>query len=273
MRILVFVLPLLVTNVVFTPSGFADSSTGDPRTAGAATSEPVFAMMDNTGDRSKLEITLASGVMPSRSDGMFLGGRMVAQHVWPKGYGLYGTAMPTRSRFGGLDIGVLFHTAMSSNSSIGARIGVATPSLDDDDTGIPWLPNAMMQPADLILGLDTTAVRLGLSPTYRGQAGFLRLDLGVDIAPEGVGLILVHGNLGAGIRRDRVSATAELQSVFALAGDSENAWFGAAGVSARLHCDAVSPFVMVAKPFGSTDEFGRLFEGVFTVTVGFALEM
>jgi hypothetical protein len=269
MRILVFALPLVMSSVAFTASGFADSSTSGPSTAKVADLEPLFAMMDNTGDGTKVEINLAFAVMPSSLDGMFLGGRMVVQRLWPSGHGIYGTVMPTEAGLGSVDIGGLFHTAMSSNSSIGAKLGVAI-ALDGDDAGIPWLRNAMMQPADVILGLDTTALRLGVSPTFRSEAGFLRIDLGIDVAMRRGAFIIGHGNLGAGIGNEGLSATAELQSVFASDGGSETTWFGALGVSVRLRRAAASPFVMVAKPFGIVG-FGGLAEGLFTVTVGFAL--
>ena len=108
MRILVFALSLVMSSVAFTASGFADSSTSDPSTAKVADLEPLFAMMDNTGDGTKVEINLASAVMPSSPDGMFLGGRMVVQRLWPNGHGIYGTVMPTEAGLGSVDIGGLF---------------------------------------------------------------------------------------------------------------------------------------------------------------------
>jgi hypothetical protein len=265
MRILVFVSSLLTTSVVFTDLGFADSSISDPGAASAASAAtPVFAMMDNTGDRSKFEINLATAVKPASPDATIVGWRLAGQYVWPAGYGLYAAAMPASSGLGGIDIGALFHTAPSPDTSIGVRLGVAT-SLDARDGLVPWLPNAKMRPADLILGLDTTAIRLGISPTFRSQAGFLRLDLGVDLIPDGVGAIIAHGNLGAGIRSGGLSATAELQTGF-ISDGGETDWFGAVGVSGRLHRDAASPFVMVAKPLGMA-----AFDGEFTATAGVTL--
>ena len=78
-------------------------------------------------------------------------------------------------------------------------------------------------------------------------------------------MIIVHGNVGAGIRRGGFSATAELQTGFITDGP-ETDWFGAVGVSGRLHRDTASPFVMLAKPLGMA-----AFDGEFTVTAGVTL--
>jgi hypothetical protein len=96
---------------------------------------------------------------------------------------------------------------------------------------------------------------------------FLRTDLGVDVPIHDSHGIdpFTHINFGAGIEKDGVTATAELQNVF----ETGNGFAAlqSAGLSVRYQGKWVSPYVSASTPLNGDGLFGK----IVTVSAGVTL--
>ena len=247
MHTLVFVLCFTSTSIALAAPAFADD----------LPTKPGFAVMDNTGDGSKVNFD-AAAIVPtsSASSGVLLRSSILGQYVAPNGFGGYaGISASTlvftsdsrsNSGLGSLELGSLYHHAVSAEFDLGLRAGLILPTASHDPL-LQLASTLIARPADVTtVSPDTTWLRLGVSPTYHSGPIFLRADFGVDIAIiDGRGSdAFKHINLGAGVGRNGVSATAELQTVFAANDDS----FSVASLSVRYQGPTASPFVSISTP-------------------------
>jgi len=231
-----------------------------PAFADDAPARPAFALMDNTGDGSKINLDVAAiGPTDGHADSGLFRSSILVQYVALNGFGGYAgisTSMllPERDSGGDLDIGNLelgglFRHALSPGFDLGLRVGFVVPTASGNDGGFLQLAStAIARPADLVTAspATTTWLRLGVSPTYHRGPVFLRTDLGVDVPVSGAQQAnpIEHINLGAGIEHEGFAVTAELQAIFTTNGE----FFKVAGLSARYLGNPVSPYVAVSTP-------------------------
>jgi len=248
---------VLVSTLLF---AFINIASVAPAFADDSPARPGFALMDNTGDGSKVNLDVAA-IVPtdSHADGGLFRSSFLGQYVAPNGFGGYAgisasTLLPERdfgsnSGIGNLELGGLFRHALSAGFDLGIRVGFVVPTASGDDRGFLQLAStAIARPADLATAFPTatTWLRLGVSPTYHRGPVFLRTDLGVDVPVSGAQQAnpIEHINLGAGIEHEGFAVTAELQAIFTTNGE----FFKVAGLSARYLGNPVSPYVAVSTP-------------------------
>jgi hypothetical protein len=271
----------LVSSLLFisTSAALAVPAVANPPATEAAT-EADFALVDHTDDDSKLNIEVAT-IFPTDPDaeGVLIRPNIHGQFIAPNGFGAYGAFAMSKLSSGGdwatgsLELGGLFHRALTPNVDLGIRAGVILPTAKGGGSALMHLLSTLVvRPSDLAtVSPDTTWLRLCIAPTYRNGPLFLRADVGVDLAVANGEEVdpMGHVNVGAGVGNSKFSATAEMQTVFATLLDKGD--FGAfhtAGLSGRYHGKMVSPFVLVSTPIDD------LFRGdVFTVTGGLSLSL
>jgi hypothetical protein len=262
MRYVVFAILFVSVSVSVIDAASADDS-----------ARPAFALMDNTGDGSKLDFDVSKAfhseqvqIDPSLRFGL------LGQYVAASGFGGYvgASVFKTMSddghgagRFGDLELGGLYHYALSRDMDLGIRLGLDLPLTSDRAIG-PLLATVLERPADVVTAVpDTTWLRLGISPTYHGGLLFLRTDLGVDV-PIGDSRAsdpVVHTNFGVGIENHGATATVELQNVFET-GD-QFAALQSVGLSMRYQGKWISPYVSASTPLN-----GGIFGEIVTISAG-----
>ena len=250
------------TSIAFATSAFADD----------APAKPAFAMMDNTGDGSKINLDVTANIpTDGTNNGVPFRSSLLGQYVAPNGFGGYAGISASTLAFddrsdnhvgiGNLELGGLYQHALSPDFDLGVRAGLIFPT-GSQNLGLHAGNTLLARPADLATALpDTTWLRLGISPTYHRGPVFLRTDLGVDVAVADArgANVLEHINFGVGIEHAGFAATAELQTIFTTEGES----FQVAGLSARYLGKHVSPYVAVSTPLDD-----RVRGEVVTVTTG-----
>jgi hypothetical protein len=197
--------------------------TSAPAFADGPETKPGFAGMDNTGDGSKLNLDGAV-IVPTHGRGdLLFRSSLLGQYVAPDGVGGYmgisafdhqgNGDRESGSGIGNLELGGLYHRALSSDVDLGVRVGFILPTASDN--------SAIVWPADVATAIaGPTWLRLGLSPTFHDGPVFARIDFGVDVPLSDRDQLdpLEHFNVGIGIGSHGVSATAELQTIFAIGG-------------------------------------------------------
>lgn len=242
--------------------------------------QPAFFLMDNTGDGAGVDLSFPIGIGTTQSDGAnalirprlaiqdfvgHVGGYAILQATSQLGGG------DSESGLGNLEVGALYHTALSPHFDLGARVGAALATASG---GAPEFINLLttfvIRPADLATSLPGNWIRLGVSPTYHDGVAFARVDAGVDVPvtsrDEVDGATLVHVNVGAGVAAGKLIATAELSTLlqqgardqFLLDGDT----LYTGGASVRYD-GPVSPYLGVSTPLGNGET-----AKVVTVTLG-----
>lgn len=189
------------------------------------------------------------------------------QAVNRRGFGLYGQAPITVASgeegatvLGDLELGGLWVTPQDPMFSFVLRLGVALPTASDDP-GPPsdFLANragVIARLTDIALIVpDTTWLRLGVSPVFRGELVFLRADLGLDFPlHEGSGdpAPLIRANLGVGVDPGAWAFTAELASI-ANTGflDPDNEFLHTAALAARYIGGSIQPSIALGLPLDS----------------------
>jgi hypothetical protein len=265
----------------------------------AAPARPTFAVMDDTGDGTELEADLA--LIDDRTDfgsgydsELVLRGRLHAQYVSSIGAGAYASIGTMRgligedsetgeafSALGNAQLGALYQRALG-DVALAARAGVILPTADD--RGYDMVEHAFFtlvsRPSDLALAApEATWLRLGLSPTYRRGPLVARVDLGADVAvrkAEETGeTALGHVNVGVAYAWPRVTASAEVLTLFEIAPDADpepfdypnnlldGNVFHVAALSARYHAEHAAPYLAMSMPL---DDGGR--GNYLTLTVG-----
>jgi hypothetical protein len=248
---------------------------------------PAFALMDNTGDRSKINLDLADIIpMDSHADNVLVRSSILGQYVASNGFGGYagitasGLLPEGDMGTGNLELGGVYHRALSSNVDFGVRAGLVLPTERVGKDRLPQLiqlvSTLIARPSDLATAVpDATWLRFGISPTYHRGPAFLRVDLGLDVPVRDHSIHgfdpIGHLNLGAGIRNDGFTATAELQTVFVRWGTNiddpmQITSYHTAGLSARYQGKRVSPFVSVSTPLDDEVQ-GQ----IITVTAGLTI--
>lgn len=223
------------------------------------TTTPAFTLMDVTGDSSKFDshLTMSIWSYPEDTHGnnehhISYTTNVSGQYVPLNGFGGYAGIstvgwIPRHALdIGHLELGGLFHHALSRNLDLSARVGV-------------WLPTEglELETGDTVADVATRIsqmlwLRLSISPTYHRGSFFVRTDLGLgtkvrqgrkdDESFFFGDLLLPHFNLGVGLAHARFIATAEIQSEFIT-------WIPIAitpGLSARYQGNVVSPYVEVS---------------------------
>jgi len=236
------------TSIAFAAPAFADD----------APAKPAFALMDNTGDGSKINLDVTANIPTNGTDnGVPFRSSLLGQYVAASGFGGYAGISASALAFdhgsenhvgiGDFELGGLYQHALSSDFAIGVRAGLTFPTASQN-LALHAGNTLIARPADLATAASNAAwLRLGVSPTYHRGPVFLRTDLGVDVAfiddardtPT-----LGHINFGAGIEHKGFAATAELQTIFTTKGES----FQVAGLSARYQGKWLSPYVAVSSP-------------------------
>lgn len=250
----------------------------------ATPARPTFAVMDDTADGTELEADLA--LIDDRSDfgsgydsKLVLRGRLHAQYVSSMGAGAYASIDTMRglagedsetgeafSALGNAQLGALYQVALG-DVALAARAGVILPTADD--RGYDMVEHAFFtlvsRPSDLALSApDATWLRLGVSPTYRRGPLVARVDLGADVAvrkAEETGeTALAHVNVGVAYAWPRVTASAEVLTLFEVAPHAEPDPFAypnhlldgnvvhLAALSARYHAERASPYLAMSMP-------------------------
>lgn len=250
---LVFSLLFASTSIALVAPAFAD----DPP------AKPAFALMDNTGDGSKINLDVAAIIPTEHPDGALFRFGFLGQYVGPSGFGGY-AGISASNLFpadpavgpgvGDAELGGLFQHALGREFDLGIRVGLAFPLANQADGRLADLASTLVtRPADLATTLDASWLRLGISPTYHHGSAFLRADLGVDVPlfnAQGIPPI-GHLNLGAGMGGNGVIATAEMQTVFTSDQGSDRKDFhsySTAGLSVRYQGQQLSPYVMFSTP-------------------------
>jgi len=156
-----------------------------------------------------------------------------------------------------LEVGGQYRRALSSELSIVGHIGLTLPTAQNE--GGAFLTNLMSSQRrfnDLVNAIpEITAIRLGVSPTWKRGAVFARADLGLDVivdhademeSPEPVG----HANLAIGARSGKLSGAAELVTMFSTGDVSEGAdrFIHTGAVSFRYDAGQVSPSLTIVTP-------------------------
>jgi hypothetical protein len=262
-----FIMRSLVSTFVFASTSFAATASA---LADDQAPKLPFALMDNTGDGSKIDLDIAA-IVPTDGpgDGVLLRSRFLGQAVAQNGLGAYaGISASTlvfdngfadSSELGNLELGGLYQRALSSDLDLGMRIGLVLPTANDSFAPAHVVSTLIARPADLVTAASgITWLRLGISPTYHRGPLFARVDLGIDVPIiDGEGADPVeHLNLGVGVKGNAISLAAELQTVFL------SPSFHTAALTARYH-GKVSPHVSVSMPLDDV-----LRAEVVTVTAG-----
>jgi len=245
---------------------------------------PAFAIMDNTGAPSQLDTDLAFMVPTDDEedgDGILLRMNLLGQYVAPGGFGgyagidvmqgLFDDSDDSYQAIGNLQLGGLFQRSLNPQVDIGARVGLILPTASDKgfDSLVHLIGTQVTRPADLATSApDATWIRLGVSPTFHSGDVFLRTDAGIDVPvldAENFKLDAIgHVNIGAGVRHDRLVATAELQSAFAIGSEDDvESLVHTGALSVRYHGATLAPFVALSSPLDD-DLAGE----IFAITVG-----
>lgn len=243
---------------------------GSPVFADEPDTKPSFALMDNTGDGTKFNTEIA--VVEVRSlDGSLIVPRILGQYVSAGGLGGYATTIAgfytgqsnPDGGIGNLELGALYRRAVAPDFDLGIRAGLMVPAGGNAVTVLSLL---VARPADLVLGArDTTALRLGISPTIHQGPFAARMDFGIDEVLDSPGNTdaILHLNFGVAISGRQWSATAEYARVFTL---EDSPALQNIGVSLRYRGTTVSPYLAVSTPL--EDE---LRDDAITVALGLTL--
>ena len=242
-----------------------------PAFADEPDTQPLFALMDNTGDGTKFDAEVA--VVEVRSlDGSLIVPRIAGQYVSAGGLGGYATTIAglytgqadSDGGTGNLELGGLYRFVLGPHFDLGIRAGLMLPTGGNE---VAVLSLAVARPADLVLGArDTTALRLGISPTLHHGPFALRMDFGVDEVLDSPGNTdaILHLNFGIGVGGRQWSATAEYARVFTR--DDRLPALQNIGVSLRYRGNTVSPYFAISTPL--EDE---LRDDAITVALGLTL--
>ena len=272
MRLVMYAISSTVLTLVVATPAFADAPGATPAMADTPSATPAFALMDNTGDGSKLEAE-ASAVKVDGTEGSFLVTRLLGQYISTTGFGGYGTVsmagliggheFDSGTDISNFEAGALYRYA-SPSFDVGLRVGVVLPTGDSTSARFGL---ALARPADVVQTVPRDRwLRLGISPTMHQGPFFMRVDVGLDAPLDGPSgdPTLLHVNVGVGAGTRRWTATAEFQKVFTT--DSADG-IDAAGLSVRYH-GRVSPFLGISTAFGDEP-----LPGVVTMSLGVTMPL
>jgi hypothetical protein len=232
---------------------------------------PSFALMDVDGARSTVETEIGMGFSTDGGSGQLWHGRLRAQMMFDRTFGLYGTLQGGAVSGDGGDVGVsnpeiggVMHVRTGATTAVSLHAGAVFSLLNDDPFGVQ-IASIAFRPSDLALVIGGTSwLRGGASATYHDRWAFARLDVGVDQQIDGDSdndnETLLHINAGIGFGNKQWSAAAELQALFV---DDDSVQ--TAGVSVHYQGMSAAPYVSITRPIGD-----NLFDDLILVSAGAA---
>lgn len=244
---------------------------------------PAFAMMDNTGDGSMVQMDVAMsflGDSGSDAHAQLWRPRLLAQYIDPAGIGGYityggagitGDDIDGTFKLGNLELGGLFQRSITPEFDVGFRAGLTFHTADDDDA-VNAIALAITRPSDLALAAPDSWLRLGVSPSLHSGMVFGRVDLGVDFQLDHDNRQrLGHVNAALGIGQAAWSVAGELGIEFPLSGDSDgDDTLKIIALSARYNAGPVSPFLAISYPMDVGD-FGNVINVLAGLTLPIAI--
>jgi hypothetical protein len=254
-------------------------------TPALAESPAAFTAIDGSGDgscvRADVAVSFGDGATFARST-------ILGQYIGAAGIGGYASIAATLAvaddsdrsfeSLGNLQLGAIVQRSIGPELDVAVRAGLVLPTAtaQEFDGVAQTMATRAARPSDVVTTYpEATWLRLGVAPTFHRGAFYARADAGVDVAilgADGVGVGAVgHVDLGVGLRKGRLSATAELQNMIELGIDRDDDTSLAersvhtAGVSLRYHAPWVEPFVALSSPLDD----GRR-GALVTITAGVA---
>jgi hypothetical protein len=237
-------------------------------TSAFAESPAAFTAIDGSGDgscvRADVAVSFADGATFARST-------ILGQYIGAAGIGGYAGIAATLAvaddsdrsfeSLGNLQLGAIIQRPMGPALDLAVRAGLVLPTATAQEfDGVAQIMAATAaRPSDVVTTYpEATWLRLGVSPTFHRGAFFARADAGLDIAILGTDRVGVgavgHVDLGVGLRKRSLSATAELQNMIELGVDRgdgsslSDRSVHTAGISLRYHAPWVEPFVALSSP-------------------------
>ncbi len=251
-------------------SGAALAQPSTPASVGGP--PPGFVTLDRGDARSFLDLSLARSSFDGADPDFNIRFEAYYQYVTPSGTGGYvnlpisylsdqdesGTAL------GNVEIGALHNLELSPNTDFVLRGGITLPTApsfqDDPIDAVANIANATARITDFLNVIpETTALRLAVSPVYRGKQVFVRVDGGVDIVVDSSGDEdidpLVRLNLGVGVMAGKTAVAAEFATI-GTTGDDDGGdrFLHTIAITARRDLDSVQLFGALVIPVG-TDAF------------------
>lgn len=218
-------------------------------------SVPGFVTLDRHDGKSTLGAE-ASYLFPSGngSDVTLLRLDAYARFMTPAGYGVYGQipiafasgSGDSVTAVGDIEVGGIYVVPVSATTSVVAHAGLTAPTASDSfDKAFVGIFASVSRLTDYYQFLpQSTSLRLGLSPIYRKDNLFLRVDAGADInldigGSDNTANSLVHLNVGVGVDTGSVIVAGELANLHG--GDT---WINVGAASVRLP-GKTSPYAAV----------------------------
>ncbi len=162
-----------------------------------------------------------------------------------------------------LELGGQYKKALSNELTIVGHVGIVLPTAQNDvGVFLTNLISAQRRFNDFVTMVpDITALRLGVSPTWRSGVMFARADLGLDVILDsgdqmGTSDPIAHANLALGARQGKLSAAVELVTMIATGDVSEGAdrFVHTGALSLSYNAGSFTPNLAVVTPL---DDAGR----------------
>ena len=158
---------------------------------------------------------------------------------------------------GNLEVGGVFTKWFNPNTSLVGHIGIALPTADDNSTlsGVQDLGNSPRYADFVLRDINSTWLRLGISPMGRAGQFLWRADLGLDVAinddnPNNFQFSpVLHLSVGGGIDLGTATLLAELVNLVIdnKQGDDTSSTIS---LGARFNSGRLSPGVALILPIG-----------------------
>lgn len=238
--------------------------------APAAPTGPVrFTSLPADGAGSEVAAEFGLGVYDNIDENL-LSARLSAQFMSPNHVGGYANitalSIDETQAISNAELGALYR-AEGAQGALTLRAGVVLPTGPDENDGLdeallPLIHTATRRPSDLAnAGVESTVLRLGVSPsTQRGQL-FARADVGIDVFIDTPGSDnpdpLYHIDLAAGVKQGAVAGTVELSSVGSLGtDDSDDGTFDAITLGGQYDAGQATVGAGITFPFDTFDGNG-----------------
>lgn len=250
--------------------------------APAAPTGPLrFTSLAADGAASEVAAELGLGVyddvdenlLSARLSAQFVGANHVGGYAHITALSLDDTQTLTNAELGGL------YRAEGAQGALTVRAGIVLPTGPDEDSGfdeafLPLVHLATRRPSDLAdAGIDSTILRLGVSPSTQSGALFARADVGIDVFLDSPNSDtpdpLYHIDLAAGIKQGAAAGTIELSSVGSTGtDDSDDGTFDAITLGGQYDAGQATLGAGITFPFDTFDGDGLGLSGkILSVSV------